>query len=278
MDRIVRYFAKLPLTAMLKQPELRRRVIFELEQNYYQDLNISVPLDFCLICPITLADHWHSFVEIFVERVYASAFNSIALPSRWVDIGCHAGYFSLFLIGLRAKQNRSGDFRCLLIDADPRVKLAVKKLVSLNRLEERMTFQHGAVAKGHGEVSFSMRSVMSSAVTVSGQGDGQTATVPIASQEDLLLSLAPPYDLIKVDIEGMEHEFFSNYDRIIRASSYLLVEWHSWHTGGGGASQICKLAEAQGLKLILEPVAPHTVQVDGKSEQCGTFLFGRVNT
>ena len=58
------------------------------------------------------------------------------------------------------------------------------------------------------------------------------------SETDLMENLEPPYDLIKCDIEGSEWEFLNNYESLIKKSKYLLLEWHSWHEGGGGFPQI----------------------------------------
>jgi len=275
LNQLARYFARLPVSALLAQKEIRRRVTFELEMNYFGDLDISVPLGFELFSPITAEDHWHSFAEIFVQREYAPVFNKISLPTRWIDLGCHAGYFSLFVIWLRAQQNLSPDFKALLVDADPRVRQGIEKLVSVNHLDKHIVFKQGAVATGQGERKFTLRNVMSSSVADNGIKYGQETSVTVVTEDDLMNLLPPPYDMIKCDIEGMEYDFLLEYKKVLNASKYLLVEWHSWHKGGGGAKQIRELAQSEGFKLIDEPTAPHAVQLGDLVGQCGVYLFER---
>ncbi len=273
LTKIGRYLAKTPLFALLKQPWIRRRVIFELKQKYYADLHIDVPLPPGLICPIRAADHWHSFNEIFLERTYIPAFNSMPPPKRWIDLGCHAGYFSLFVVWLRKKQSLTNGCEALLIDADPRVELAVGELIELNKLNGQVQFQLGAITAGQGSAEIILGQSMSSAVAKRGSEGVPTMAAPIIGQSEILRLLAPPYDLIKVDIEGAEYDFLAGYEDLLQRTKYLLLEWHSWHDGGGGMKQICQLATERGFRLIGEPEASHAVTIKGKPESCGTLLF-----
>jgi hypothetical protein len=61
-----------------------------------------------------------------------------------------------------------------------------------------------------------------------------------------------PYGLIKIDIEGSEWEFLNNYENLITKTNYLLIEWHSWHNGGGGKEQIASKVESLGFRIINE--------------------------
>lgn len=274
LTQVAKNLIKMPLLGLLSQSELRRRIIFELTHRYYSDLNVLVPIGHQFVCPITHWEHIHSFSEIFLaEGEYTSVFKKIELPQRWLDIGCHAGYFSLFVAWLRAKHNLSPNCRCLLVDADPRVESAVEKLLSLNHLDQKMIFRPGVIAKGAGERKFAIRPVMCSSVASEGESGAGLLSVPVLTESDIEKLLPPPYDLIKVDIEGAEYEFLESYDQLIRQSKYLLLEWHSWHSGGGSGSQIQSLTEVKGFKLIDEPSPPHTENVNGTTVQCGVFLF-----
>jgi FkbM family methyltransferase len=275
LEEIARSHLKSSLRSLLKSKEVCRRVAFEIKQNHYAELDIAVPLGFDLSCPVTLADHWHSFAEIFVEKTYGDVFENAPLPNRWIDLGCHAGYFSLFVVWLRAKQKLEHTFKSLLIDADPRVETAVETLTKTNHLEERMLFQQGAIAQSAGEKDFAIREVMSSSLVEKPSGHPSTIKINALLQDDLMALLPPPYDLIKVDIEGMEYEFLCHYDRLLANCKYLLIEWHSWHQGGGGAQQIQDLARQQQFKLIKETEPAHAVQFNGQPHQCGVFLFGK---
>lgn len=272
-EKVARYFGNLPLSTLLAQPSLRRRVIFTLQQKYYADLAIGVPLGNGLVCPIALSEHWHSFCEIFLAGEYQPVFKHIALPKRWLDLGCHAGYFSLFVAWLLAQANAGSEFACLLIDGDARVEVALEKLRTLNHFEKSMRYKLGVIAKGEGERKFASKSVMSSAIADDNDNAGHLSAQPIITQSDLLKLLPPPYDLIKVDIEGGEYEFLLAYEQVLQQCKYLLLEWHSWHTGGGGANQIKELAKEKGFTLVSEPVAPHPVSENETAGECGVFLF-----
>jgi FkbM family methyltransferase len=262
-----------PLQSLLTQERLRSRLAFELRQNYYSDLEILVPIGKTLRCPVSSSEHWFSFSEMFVEQEYKEAFDIIPLPKRWIDVGCHAGYFSLFVAWMWEKQASTREFQSLLIDADPRVCNAVRKLIDLNELGEHMLFEHGLVSCGEGSGSFALNEVMSSALTTNEESSDNVIGVKIISQQEILRLFPPPYDLIKIDVEGAEHDFLVGYDQLVHNARYLLLEWHSWHTGGGGVEQIKTLAQTMGLSLVKEITRAHTVAHSGQQAQCGVLLL-----
>ena len=273
---LARNLARLPFTALLRPRFIRRRIAFQMAHQYYDELDIMVPVGEGLSCPVSLSEHWCSFSEIFVEREYAASLCNIPLPDRWLDLGCYAGYFSLFTAWVRAQKKLPADFRALLVDGDPRTAKAVGKLISSNNLGGMLKFKQGVIAAGTGSKDFAVKSVMSSSVSQPFDDNSHVVSVPIVTESEIMELLPPPYDLIKIDIEGGEFEFLNCYVSLIKAAKYILLEWHSWHNGGGGAAQIRQLAEQRGLKLICEPVPPHSVTVNGRPEQCGLSLFRRV--
>ena len=60
--------------------------------------------------------------------------------------------------------------------------------------------------------------------------------------------LPPPYDLVKIDIEGAEADFLRAYPKVLSATRHLLMEWHSWHTGGGGPEQLWRSGARDGFR------------------------------
>jgi FkbM family methyltransferase len=262
----------LPLNALLSENAIRRRLLFQLKQNHYDELDLVVPLPNDLRCPVTNSAHWYSFSEIFVQREYESALNAMPLPVRWIDLGCHAGYFSLY-VAMRANRAELDRLEALLIDADPRVAVGVNKLISLNSTIS-FAFRNGLVGDGAGMRDFHLGPVMSSAATTTASANsGETVSTEIISQSEIMQGLPPPYDLIKVDIEGGEFEFMAHYKDLIAATKYLLLEWHSWGTEGGGAQKVIGLAADLGFTLLSEATPSHDVILDGKAEQCGVLLF-----
>jgi hypothetical protein len=96
--------------------------------------------------------------------------------------------------------------------------------------------------------------------------------VPIIDQETILQVIAPPYDLVKIDVEGGEYDFLAAYDKILQSTSYLVIEWHSWHRGGGSGEQILKLAQDCGFSLVRVVQEPKFCG-SSNSDQVGVFLL-----
>src|SRR5271167_3626489 len=97
MLKTLRKIIKLPLTLALRMPFIRKRAAYHFRTDYYPDLEVNIPLGDGFWCPLLTQDSVHSFGEIFVAHEYGSFLDEIPLPRRWIDLGCHAGYFSLYL-------------------------------------------------------------------------------------------------------------------------------------------------------------------------------------
>ncbi len=276
--RILRHTAAGPLRGMLDIPDIRRRVVFDLKQRHFEDLEISVPLGFGLSAPISSAEFWVSFEEIFFEREYATLLENVVsltgLPQRWIDLGCHAGFFSLWLLYERFKSGLAiNDCRALLIDPDPRIVDQVKKLIANNHLESSFQFLPFAISSAPGKTEFAVRSYMSSSLASLGDGDSSVQLVETINTKDLTSYMSRPYDLIKVDIEGSEFDFLTSYDETLKSAKHVILEWHSWHTGGGGVQQLHELALAKNFRILQEVVSPRPVTIKGKPETCGMLLL-----
>lgn len=276
--RLLRHTAASPLRAILDIPDIRRRVVFDLKQRHFEDLEISVPLGFGLSAPISSPEFWVSFEEIFFEREYAAllenVISSAGMPQRWLDLGCHAGFFSLWLLYERIKCGLViNSCRALLIDPDPRIADQVKKLIANNHLEGSFQFLPLAISSTPGKTEFAVRGYMSSSLATLGDVDSSLQLVETINTKDLASHMSPPYDLIKVDIEGAEFDFLTAYEETLKSAKHIILEWHSWHTGGGGAQQLHELALAKNFRILQEVVSPRPVTIKGKLETCGILLL-----
>lgn len=254
---------------------IRRRLAFEVRHRHFQELGISVPLGHGLQCPIYSTEYWCSFSEIFLSDEYNEFLKDMPLPTRWLDLGAHAGFFSLWVAWQRARQNLSIDCEAVLVDADSRVTGAVERLITVNRLENRFRFKHGAISEREGDLLFAERSCMSSASADLVNTAENTRRVPVLAANDLLRMLPPPYDLVKLDVEGSEYDFLKAYSPVIKATRHLLLEWHSWHRGGGGRKQIKQLATEMGFECVVDRPTAHVGLVDGRAVECGVLLLRR---
>lgn len=260
-----------PVKWLLRVSAFRTRFVFELVQNHYAALQVSVPIGNGMKCPFSTLEHWVSYENVFVEREYDELLDAMPLPTRWIDLGCHAGHFSLLLAQRHAKAGTLDGWTALLVDADARTIPAVELLISCNGWEDgRVKFLRGAIAEGGSEVNFHAGPYMTSSMYV---GTKASEVVRRVSEEEVEAALPPPCDLIKVDIEGGEYPFLRAYQRLIRGASWLLLEWHSWQPGGGGRGQIVSMAEELGFRLVGERHAERAVPLSGGEGMAGLLLF-----
>jgi hypothetical protein len=91
---------------------------------------------------------------------------------------------------------------------------------------------------------------------------------------DVFSSATDSYDLIKCDIEGGEWNFLINYTSILEKSKFLVMEWHSWHSGCEGFPQIEKKLTELGFQIIKSSSPQKAVGRDG---EVGLFLAKNLN-
>ena len=82
------------------------------------------------------------------------------------------------------------------------------------------------------------------------------------------------FDLIKCDIEGGEWELFIHYPLILKNSKFLVMEWHSWHSGGGGFPQIENKLTDLGFQIIKSSPPQKAI---GRNGEVGLFLAKNLN-
>lgn len=253
-----------PLRLALANGHVRRRVIFELTQHYHGEIGMAVPMENGLVCPITSVEHWVSYANIFCEKEYDALLAMMPLPIRWIDLGCHAGHFTLLL----ATRQRA-PWSALLVDADSRVAPAVRALIEANHFDAAaVRFLHAAIGESGSDVAFAENAYMTSEATA-----GATHTVRRLPPEEMLAAFPPPYDLVKLDIEGAEFVFFKACETVMRQTRRVLFEWHSWHPGGGGKAQLIAMAEQLGFRLVGEQHAGRIVLRGGQPATAGLVLM-----
>jgi len=277
MLKALRKIAKLPLTLALRIPFIRKRAAWHILTDYFPDLEVNIPLGDGFWCPLLAPDSVHSFGEIFVAREYGGFLDEIGLPRRWIDLGCHAGYFSLYIAWRHAAAADGQDWRALLIDADPRMEPLARRALDQNGLSQKYTFLHGLISKGGESRDFALRDGMGSSMDTDARGVESVQKIGIIRPADILEALPPPYDLIKVDIEGAEAEFFECYKDIYTHASALVMEWHSPDSEGTAASSLRATLEAEGFVFVndLRPVRVHRRGPGAVSS--GVQLYRRVS-
>ena len=246
--------------APLRWRKLREHLAFHIRRRHYDLLHVRVPLSEGLVAPILSDEAWISFSEIFLQDEYAETFRHLPLPDRWVDLGCHAGFFSLLVEQRRRKEGRREKPRALLVDADPRSAPAIGRMIALNGMEGQLAYQHGAVSSGTGAVQFTQRAFMASGVAAIDDHPGEPAAVPIITPSRIVELLPPPYDLVKVDIEGSETDFIDHYKPVWSGARHLVLECHDSPSAGVSwievAGRIVAITGFERLRLDGRPDEP----------------------
>jgi len=273
----LRKLLKLPITVPLRFGFIRRRAAFELRR-WFGDVEFEIPLTENLACPIGRWDSVHSFSEIFVADEYGAFLQEVPLPRRWLDLGCHAGYFTLYLAWKNALAGRAGDWSALMIDADPRMAPLVSWMLRRNRLEKNGMFKAGMIGEGTGERQYALRSGMGSSSDLAAAPAEMVCRVPCITARQIAELFPPPYDLIKIDIEGAEYEFARIYADLYRQANYLLAEWHSQDREGKRAAGLKELCAQNGFDYVKEIRAKREICLQGVWNSSGVQLYRRRQT
>jgi len=270
----LRKLLKLPITLPLRFPFIRRRVAFELRP-WFGDLKYEIPLTEGLACPLGSWDAVHSFSEIFVTGEYGDFLGAMPLPRRWLDLGCHAGYFTLYLAWKNAIAGVA-DWSALLIDADPRMEAQVSWTLERNRLGKNARFMPALIGEAGAEKNFALRDGMGSSADAASAPADSIRRLKCVGAEQIAKAFPPPYDLIKIDIEGAEYDFVRNYPELCREASHLLVEWHSDGADGRRQAELRELCAGAGFEHAGEMRPRRKLCVDGVWSSYGIDLYRRI--
>ena len=212
---------------------MRKHFIFLIKQDYFYELEYSVPLNGKYWAHILENDAYDSFSEIFIKQEYKNFLpkNSI---SKILDIGSNYGYFSLWL----QSEYPENKFSSVMIEPSNKCERSLNNLINQPIFEKRFKWINGAIADPKNDkISFFNRPYMASSTFHSESKELHTS-VKVIKTEHIIHAMPPPYDLIKCDIEGSEWELINHYTELLLNCRYFLLEWHSWHNGGGGRKQI----------------------------------------
>jgi hypothetical protein len=65
-----------------------------------------------------------------------------------------------------------------------------------------------------------------SSLAASGDEKSNCREVPVLDAEQICAMFPPPYDLVKLDIEGAEWDFLSGYRSVLDHTRFVLMEYH----------------------------------------------------
>jgi FkbM family methyltransferase len=244
---------------------VRKKLLFHLKHKYFHELGHSIPLESGYWAHLLEKDSYDSFSEIFIKQEYLEFMPDEPI-SRILDIGAHHGYFSLWL----QSKHPEIELASLMIEPSPSCARSLQNLVKQEKLNGRFFFLQKSIGLPASESSpFYDRPHMAGSSYSSSRSE-KAIQVQNLREADLAEKLQPPYDLIKCDIEGSEWAFLNNFQNLIKESKYLLLEWHSWHEGGGGFLQIEKSMHSLDFSMVRSSEPVPAIAREG---EVGLILF-----
>jgi FkbM family methyltransferase len=254
---------------LLKITSFRKAILAHLHADYFHEFNHSISLEDDYRAYLCENDAYDSFSEIFIQQEYSDFIPDENILTI-LDIGANYGYFSLWLQSKRSQKK----IHSTLIEPSIRCRRSLEKLVKLPRLQNRFQYLQRAVGDPEKQnIKFFDRPFMAGSIF---ESDHKEASYPAKTLKasDVFSSKSNTYDLIKCDIEGGEWNFLIHYASILKNSKFLVMEWHSWHSGGRGFPQIEKQLTEIGFQIIKSSPPLKAVGRDG---EVGLFLAKNLN-
>ncbi len=185
---------------------------------------------------ITSLDQLGIADEMFGRRVYAPALELGPIDS-FVDLGCNAGWFAVWLASESPNPARAG----LLVDANEFLVEEARWHITRNGLARHVAV-HGAAGlpPGTRTAIFHVNPSASQSSLLEHEDDRQLpvkgrirdVSVPAISVEDEWRAAFGDrrVDLLKLDIEGNELDFVRHEGGFLESRvQSILLEWHKWH-------------------------------------------------
>lgn len=249
---------------IFKSVALRNRVLFYLRNNYFHELEYSIPIGNGLRADLLEHDAYDSFSEIFIQNEYTDYLPNEPI-SKILDIGAHYGFFSLWI----QSKYPDKEISSLMIEPSPKCNRSLEKLARQPHFKGRFLYLQKAIGRFDlQKTRFYDRSYMGGSIFENSANETYVS-IETLKEAEVLNTSAPPYDLIKCDIEGSEWEFINYYPKILRVSKYLLLEWHGWHQGGGGFNQISDKLSEINFEIIRSSLPSEAI---GNEGEVGLFL------
>lgn len=190
-----------------------------------------------LVYRITSLDQYGVADEMFVQRTYSAVLDERPI-NTFIDLGCNAGWFAIWLESELPDSERIG----LLVDANLSMVAEAEWHLKRNRLaHERVVYGAVGLPPGTPTAVFHILPSASQSSLLQYEAEKQLpikgrikdVTVPAISvgREWQRLYGERPVDLLKIDIEGNELDFIGFEGDFLRARvRTILLEWHKWHT------------------------------------------------
>ena len=254
---------------LLKIPTFRRAMLAHLRLDYFHEFHHSIPLGNNYWAHLWENDAYDSFSEIFIQQEYLDFIPTEPLTTI-LDLGAHYGYFSLWLQSKRPQD----EINSIMVEPSQRCQRSLEKLAQYPKLENRFQYLQAAVGNPeHENTRFFDRPFMGGSLFGSSSTDHtyNVKTLDLSEKKDFQ---EKSFDLVKCDLEGAEWNFIIHYSTLLKKSKFLVMEWHSWHPGGGGFQQIENQLINYGFEIMKKSSSQNAIGRDG---EVGLFLAKNLN-
>jgi FkbM family methyltransferase len=168
--------------------------------------------------------------DVFLSAHYWRLFEYLnEEPKLVVDLGSHCGHFSI-LCHLIALEKFQRDLASYVL-AEPMISLFESATDNLRAagILDRTQLHRGLIGRkaGRAVLHANRKNLLASAVQnlAAGAANSTNEAIPYIDLNQLL-PRALPINVLKIDIEGSEHEFVSEYSQILARTKLLLIELH----------------------------------------------------
>jgi FkbM family methyltransferase len=161
-----------------------------------------------------------------------------------------------------------------MVEPSQRCHRSLDRLAKYSKLDGRFQYLQAAVGNPKEErTQFFERPFMGGSLFSSSAEDGHYDVKTLSLSDEPSLK-DQSFDLIKCDLEGAEWDFLIHYSSLLKNSKFLVMEWHSWHSGDGGFPQIEKNLTESGFQIVKSSSPQKAVGRDG---EVGLFLAKNLN-
>ena len=244
-------------------------MLAHLRLDYFHEFHHSIPLGNNYWAHLWENDAYDSFSEIFIQQEY-SDFIPDEPVLNILDLGAHYGYFSLWLQSKRPQE----EIHSLMVEPSQSCQRSLNNMAQYPKLGGRFQYLQAAVGNPKEEFTqFFERPFMGGSLFSSSAEDGHYDVKTLSFSDEPSLK-NQSFDLIKCDLEGAEWDFLIHYSSLLKNSKFLVMEWHSWHSGDGGFPQIEKKLTEIGFQIVKSSSPQKAVGRDG---EVGLFLARNLN-
>lgn len=169
-----------------------------------------------------------SFQDVFTDPNYWRVFNLFQEPPKLiVDCGAHCGHFAILTdLCLQARFGNSSTFY-ILIEPDRRLQSSIVRNLTSAGLEGRFEVVSGAVGCKSGDAQLVTHSKNLLVSTLRAPESRKLGRVYRTEYVDISRIVeGKKIDLLKIDVEGSEFEFFQFNEDVVSQTDRIMIEIH----------------------------------------------------